>query len=290
MNKFVFSFIFFLFSFYFSSFAYAQDAPKISFGSIYYTKGATVVPGSNFSYDIYFFVDSEYGDRTAHISISLSKPEEWEVYVLPALETNTYNISGALVNATENIYVEPRPKLQSIPEEKEEGIYYIASPSGKGYLQAKKVTIYVNVPSDAEIGKSYVISATATAKYFGDLGSVAFSQSRGFDFTVTTKPATYTEQIVKPSNNTDQTNSTSNGSEVQTPSQLGSNQSESTLSENQSTNPQTQSEGNDLLNYVIIAVIAGAVVYFAMNYLNANKKPYKNYKIKNNKKDQEDEE
>ncbi len=286
MNKFVFSFLFFLFSFSLASVAFAQEAPRLAFGSIYYTKGAAVVPGSNFSYDIYFFVDSEYGDRTAHISISIDGPQGWNIYVLPELKNYTFNISGVLANSEENIYVEPRPKLQSIPDPKEEGIYYIASPSGKGYLQAKKVTIYVNVPEDVEIGKTYPILVSASAKYFGDLGSLSFSQSRNFDFNVLIKPPVYTEQIVsqpqQPAQN--ETNNVSSG-------QSQTNTTNGSSGELNNTNISSETrEGNELMSYVAVAIISAGVVYIIVKYTNANKKPYKNYKVKPKEREEESDE
>lgn len=294
MNKFVFSFIFILFSLNLSSLAFAQEQPRLAFGSIYYTKAATVVPGSNFSYDIYFFVDSEYGDRTAHISVSIEKPEGWNVYVVPEIQNVTYNISGVLVGSMENLYVEPRPKLQTIPEPKEEGIYYIPSPSGKGYLQAKKITIYVEVPENAEIGKSYLISATATANYFGELGSVMFSQSRGFDFTVTTKPAAYSEQIVKQEENkTNMTNTSIEEINQNISNQPSSNESQAVPKQEENKEESTiinnilvilrgdENKGNTILNYIMVVVLTAAIVYALIKYTSGNKK-YKNYKVKQN--------
>ncbi|MEM3455522.1 MAG: hypothetical protein QXT72_03075 [Candidatus Micrarchaeia archaeon] len=277
MNKFVFSFLLFLFSLNLANVVVAQDAPRLAFGSVYYTKGASVTPGSNFSYDIYFFVDSEYGDRTAHISVSVNSPDGWKTYVLPELTNRTFNISGTLATSEENIYVEPRPKLQSIPDPKEEGIYYIASPSGRGYLQAKKVTIYVNVPENAEVGKTYLISASAVAKYFGDLGSLSFSQARNFDFNVLIKPPVYTEQVITETQQPNQTRNESENTSQQSESNVSN---EGSIELNNSITTNEAKQGNEILSYIIVAVVSAAVVYILVKYGSGKKKPYKNYKVR----------
>jgi len=287
-NLFVFSFIFLLFSFSLFSLAYAQnqDQPKLALGSIQYQKAASATPGANFSFDIYFFIDEEYGTRTAHIQLGLDYPEGWNVYVFPPPEQYKWNISGVIVNSTENLYIEPRPLLQSIPEQGEEGIYYIASPSGRGYLQAKKATIYVNVPENAKIGESYQISVSAKANYFGGEGSIMFSQSRSFNFDVKIIAPQYTEQLVpeqqeKPVNENN----------------ISSNTSSSNISSNESGFTSEQTSGNQSLSsqeaesnigiYVVMAAVIVATAIIITKYIpSQSEKPYKKDYEKELKKNQ----
>jgi|GEM_PF-2680619 len=284
-NRFVFSFIFILFSLIFISIAYAQtnqSEPKLSFGSIQYQKAATATPGANFSFDLYFFIDQEYGTRTAHVQLGLNYPEGWNVYVIPSQKQYSWNISGIIVNSTENLYVDPRPLLQSIPEPGEEGIYYIASPSGRGYLQAKKATIYVEIPKDAKIGESYQISVSAKANYFGGEGSIMFSQSRSFNFDVKIVAPQYTEQLVtEPKEKA--TENTTNASSSNVSSNTSGITGEQT-SGNQSIS--YQQNQLDMGMYIIIAAVIVALAIIITKYIPSSQKPYKKDYEKEIKKNQ----
>lgn len=174
-----------------------EAAPKLSFGSVQPDRGASVSPGESVTFDLYFFVDEAYGTRTAHITITPTLvPQDWVVSVDPPVHPVTLNISGVITTGSENTYADPRPLLTELPNVSESGIYYIESPSGLGYLQARKVQITVNVPSNAEYGKTYDLSFTGGAQYYGAAGSVAFTQSRGFNYKVTVTTPTYIEQVV----------------------------------------------------------------------------------------------
>jgi len=191
-------FLSFIFIVLLAAAVFAQEAaPKLSFGTIQPDRGATVSPGATLKFDVYFFIDQEYGTRAAHVTILPTVvPQDWTVSVDPPLNDVTLNISGVIVTGSENLNVDPRPVLTVIPTPSEAGIYYIASPSGKGYLQAKKATIQVEVPNNAEVGKTFDLSMTGTAKYYGSAGSVLFTQSRGFSYQITVVSPTYTEQVV----------------------------------------------------------------------------------------------
>ena len=285
-NRFVFSFVFLLFSLSFISIAYAQtnqSEPKLSFGSIQYQKAATATPGANFSFDLYFFIDQEYGTRTAHIQLGLNYPQGWNVYVIPSQKQYSWNISGIIVNSTENLYVVPRPLLQSIPEPGEEEIYYIASPSGRGYLQAKKATIYVEIPKDAKIGESYQILIFATANYFGGEGSIMFSQSRSFNFDVKIVAPQYTEQLVTEPKEKATENTTSNVSSTNVSSNTSGITGEQASGNQSISYQQSQS---DIGIYIIIAAVIVALAIIITKYIPSSQKPYKNNYEKEIKKNQ----
>jgi hypothetical protein len=283
-NRFVFSFIFILFSLIFISIAYAQtnqSEPKLSFGSIQYQKAATATPGANFSFDLYFFIDQEYGTRTAHVQLGLNYPEGWNVYVIPSQKQYSWNISGIIVNSTENLYVDPRPLLQSIPEPGEEGIYYIASPSGRGYLQAKKATVYVQIPEDAKIGESYQISVFAKANYFGGEGGIMFSQSRSFNFDVKIVAPQYTEQLVTEPKEKATENTTNTSS-----SNVSSNELGITGEQASGNSISYQQSQLDMGIYIIIAAVIIALAIIITKYIPFSQKPYKKNYEKEIKKNQ----
>jgi len=286
-NRFVFSFIFILFSLIFISIAYAQtnqSEPKLSFGSIQYQKAASATPGANFSFDLYFFIDQEYGTRTAHVQLGLNYPQGWNVYVIPSQKQYSWNISGIIVNSTENLYVDPRPLLQSIPEPGEEGIYYIASPSGRGYLQAKKATVYVQIPEDAKIGESYQISVSAKANYFGGEGSIMFSQSRSFNFDVKIIAPQYTEQpVTEPKEKPTTENTTSNVSSTNVSSNTSGIGGEQASGNQSISYQQSQS---DMGMYIIIAAVIIALAIIITKYIPFSQKPYKKDYEKEIKKNQ----
>jgi hypothetical protein len=234
---------------------FAQEAaPKLSFGTIQPDRGATISPGSTLKFDVYFFIDEAYGTRAAHITISPAVvPQDWTVSVIPPLDDVTLNISGVIVKGSENLNVDPRPVLTAIPTPSEEGIYYIASPSGKGYLQAKKATIQVEVPANAEIGKTFDLSMTGTAKYYGSAGSVLFTQSRGFSYQITVVAPTYSEQVVTEPvvNSTTQAENTTSQISVQVNNTVTTTASQSGFSTGQ----------------VLIIVLVAVVAVFAITKL-----------------------
>ncbi|VVB73459.1 Uncharacterised protein [uncultured archaeon] len=254
MDRFFLSFVFITLL---SAAVFAQEAaPKLSFGTIQPDRGATTYPGSTLKFDVYFFIDEAYGTRAAHITISPALvPQDWLVSVDPPLNDVTLNISGVVVSGSENLNVDPRPLLSAVPETSESGIYYIASPSGKGYLQAKKATIQVEIPDNAEIGKTFDLSMTGTAKYYGSAGAVLFTQSRGFSYQITVIAPTYSEQVItQPAANESALNTTE-GSE-------GNKSSSVTVSQNT-----VISQGGFSTEQVLIIVVVAVVAVLAVTKL-----------------------
>ncbi|MCM8830623.1 MAG: hypothetical protein NC918_00290 [Candidatus Omnitrophica bacterium] len=187
---FIFIFIYFLY------FGYSQNA-LYDFGSMQQGKTFSAEPGEQLNLSLFFFVDKEYGNRITHVKLDISEKPNWDIYLIPPKHIELVNVSGVLVESEENIYVEPREVLPQKPEPGEEGITYIRSPSGKGYLQAKEVKIVVNVPKNAELGKIYPLVIRAEAFWFGREGNIALKQTRTFRFEIKTLKKEFSEEIVK---------------------------------------------------------------------------------------------
>ena len=177
---------------------YAQEQrPMFDFGSMQQGKGMSAEPGEEINFSIYFYVDKEYGNRITHVALSPAYfPDGWKVEIDPPLKTIQLNVSGILTNSSENLYVEPREVLPQIPSQPEPGIEYLKSPSGKGYLQAKKAIIKIKIPSTAELGKSYKVRISASAFWFGQSGQIALRQTRNFDYEIFLAKKQYIEEIV----------------------------------------------------------------------------------------------
>ncbi|MCX8195013.1 MAG: hypothetical protein N3G22_02815 [Candidatus Micrarchaeota archaeon] len=191
-----------LFLFFFATLLHPQTAENqtlFNFGTMQEGQKFVASPGSNLTFPIYFFMDEKYGNRITHVKLGVDElPPGWMVEFDPPMHSILVNVSGILVNSTENLYVTPKPVLPAIPENPEPGIYYLKSPSGKGYLQAKRVLVRVQVPKDAVLGKSYKLKLSATAFWFGQIGNVALQQSRAFNYDVIVAQKEYTEKILTP--------------------------------------------------------------------------------------------
>lgn len=192
-------FLFFLLFFYQFYQAFAQSPrPMYDFGSMQQGKTFSAEPGETINLSLFFFVDKEYGNRITHVSLDVSeKPEGWDIQIIPPKHKELVNVSGILVESEENIYVEPREVLPQKPQVAEEGISYILSPSGKGYLQAKEVKIVVKVPPNAKLGQTYPLKISAEAFWFGSEGNIALRQSRTFRYEIKVVRKEFSEEIVK---------------------------------------------------------------------------------------------
>lgn len=163
-------------------------------------------PGDTVTLNIFFFMDEEYGDRITHIKVATqSAPDGWEIEFDPPLHDEHYNISGVITLSQENLYVEPKPVLPEIPDPEEEGVYYLLSPSGKGYLQAKKLDIKVTIPESAQLGETYDLKFLAEAFWFEQTGNIALTQSRSFTFQIQLANLEYSEQLIDINSQTNQT-------------------------------------------------------------------------------------
>ena len=161
---------FFLLLFTFISIASASDVPLYNFGTMQDGMEYNATAGETLNVSLYFFMDEVYGNQVSHILLSPGNVRSpWEVEFTPAAHSATVDVGDTWVNITENIYVEPKPVLPEIPSPPEEGVEYLESPSGLGYLQAKKVEVSIKVPESIPSGFYHVI-ISAKAEYFGQAG------------------------------------------------------------------------------------------------------------------------
>jgi hypothetical protein len=125
-------------------------------------------------------------------------PEGWNIEINPEVHTEQFKVSGLTVNSTENLYVEPSVSTPDIPEDKPEGLEYIRMEGVDGYIPAKVVKITIRVPEEEEAGKTFRVGVEAIANWFGQKGMVTFSQSRTFDYYITTISKEYSEEVLQP--------------------------------------------------------------------------------------------
>ena len=165
------------------------------------------------TFKIYFFVDSEYGNRITHITLNASEvPDGWNVSVNPEIHQSIISVNGAQRTIIESLYVEPKPLINEseIPDPKPADTAYLNSPSGKGYLQAKMAEVSITVPDTAKPGNSGTVNIAGTAQWYGDQGIVLFTQARDFAYTISiVSPGEFTEEIITPVVNESQQNTTS---------------------------------------------------------------------------------
>lgn len=169
----------------------AEEAAKYNFGSMQADKELNMAPGETAITKLYFY--NIYGNRITHVSLSVGEaPENWGISFEPLLHETMVSISGVPTTIEENLYVEPSEAVEEIPATVPEGIEYISSPVG--YIGAKPVKVKIKVPANEKFGK-YKVTINALAEWLGQAGSVAFKQSRSFDYTVTVASKEFTEEI-----------------------------------------------------------------------------------------------
>jgi hypothetical protein len=176
--------------------AVAAEAPAFSLGTMQPINSYNAYPGENKTVDFYIF--NAYGNRISHIVLSVASNPDNLVIDLPPLETNTWNISGIMTPVEENLYVEPMPIVLEQPANPPAGIYYLKATNITGYIPAKKVTVTVRIPEDAQLGKTYEITINALAKWYGEAGTVQISQARPFSYRILVTTKEYSESLVQP--------------------------------------------------------------------------------------------
>lgn len=179
-----------------ASLALAQEAPRYNFGSMQPEKSLVIEPGKSITTKLYFY--NIHGNRITHIVLSIaSAPQGWDIKIEPGLHLQQYNVSGILVNITENLFVEPREPLAEKPETAEEGIEYLTASGVSGYIPAKVVRITITSPKNAPLGKRYGIKINAIATWLGQSGAGIVSQERSFDYEILTQLSEFREEVVK---------------------------------------------------------------------------------------------
>ena len=96
----------------FASLAYSQEQTLFNFGTMQEGNSFVAAPGENVSLGVYFFMDEQFGNRITHVSANVEQsPPGWVVSLDPPIGNTLVNVSGILVNSSENLYVMPRPVL-----------------------------------------------------------------------------------------------------------------------------------------------------------------------------------
>lgn len=187
-------FIVFLF---FTPLALAEDAPKYNFGTTAAGGMIFIQPGETLKVPaIYFF--NIYGNRITHVSLELTSTiKGWDVRIEPELNNVQVNISGTIVNASENLYVVPSQPEKNIPSTLPEGVQYITLGGIEGNIPTKVAYLNITAPPDTPIGGTYTISVKAIGRWFGQAANLALSQERSFDFKVQTVTHNFTEEVVQ---------------------------------------------------------------------------------------------
>jgi hypothetical protein len=175
-----------------------QEEPIYNLGTMQADKTLFIEPGGTGVAKLYFF--NIHGNRVTHVKLYVtSAPPGWEIRIEPELKTRQFEVSGIIVNSTENLYIEPSKPVPEVPESVPEGVEYITMGGVEGYVPAKVARIIITVPEDEPLGKTYKISIEAIANWFGQAGTVTFSQARSFSYSITTVSHVYTEKLVEKS-------------------------------------------------------------------------------------------
>jgi hypothetical protein len=177
-----------------SSAALAEEPAKYNFASVQGAKEIGILPGGEGAGNVYFYnID---GNRITHVTLDISQaPAGWQVELQPPLGETQVEINGQTVTVDENLYVEPSEVQSQEIKDVPEGMVCI--PVSKGYALAKEANIIIRVPAAEEIGTEGQITISATARWLGQSGAAAVSQSRDFSFTVeVVSEQTYEEKIL----------------------------------------------------------------------------------------------
>ena len=174
----------------------AASAPAYSLGTMQPINVYVTNPGKTVPVEFYIF--NAYGNRVTHVVISVvENPDNLQVQ-LPPLKTNMWNISGIMTPIQEHIYVEPMLMVAEKPANPPEGIYYLKTTNVTDYIPAKKVTVNVTIPENAQLGTEYKLSLMADANWYGELGTAQVSQSRPFAYRFVVVAENYSETLYTP--------------------------------------------------------------------------------------------
>jgi hypothetical protein len=165
-----------------ASSALAEEPAKYNFASVQGSQNIQILPGGDGTGNMYFY--NIEGNRITHVTLEVSHaPTGWQVEIQPPPGETQVEINGQVVNVTENLYVEPSEASSEVIKDVPEGMVCIPV-AQRGYALAKVARIIVQVPDSEAIGTQEEITVSATARWLGQGGAVAFSQSRDFDFTI----------------------------------------------------------------------------------------------------------
>jgi hypothetical protein len=175
----------------------AAQSPLYDFGTMQQGKTVQAEPGETVNLTLFFYVDEVYGNRITHVLLSVQNaPSGWPIEFNPPAHDEYLNVSGIMTTSHENVFVTPLPLLPEPPAVPTPGMEYLRSPSGKGFLQARRVQAIVRIPKDAALGQTYPVKILGEAFWFGQSGNIALKQTRSFEFQINTAKKEYTEQVV----------------------------------------------------------------------------------------------
>ncbi len=178
--------------------AMAEKAPKYNFATTQATPTINIQPGETLRVPaIYFF--NIYGNRITHVSLSITDfPKGWIVKLEPEMHEVQVNISGTILTQNENLYVPPSQPVKDVPAVVPEGMAYLTLGGVDGNVPVRIAYLNITVPTNTPLGGTYTISVKAVGSWFGQAGTLAFSQERSFDFKVQTAVHNFTEEEVQP--------------------------------------------------------------------------------------------
>jgi hypothetical protein len=165
-----------------ASSALAEEPAKYNFASVQGSENIQILPGGDGTGNMYFY--NIEGNRITHVTLEVSHaPTGWQVEIQPPPGETQVEVNGQVVTVTESLYVEPSEASSEVIKNVPEGMVCIPV-AQRGYALAKVARIIVQVPDSEAIGTQEEITVSATARWLGQGGAVAFSQSRDFDFTI----------------------------------------------------------------------------------------------------------
>ncbi len=185
---------FFIFLFLFSSFSSFVSA-SCSIGATPLAMGAKVEPGTTVEVTWNFY--NLYGDRTTHITVSKLIGPDWGITYNPELHEQAYDISGVIVNQTENVAI-PNSSVVvlTIPESIPEGWSYVKHPTKEGYIPVKQIKIYIEVPEKAKLWETSQFIFQAKGDCFMEPGTVIPAIAIQMKVNITTANLEFSEKPV----------------------------------------------------------------------------------------------
>lgn len=173
----------------------------------------TIPLGQRYTTPIYFY--NAYGDRLTHVVLTItSASEPIRVSLDPEAHVAQYNLSGLVVNVTENVLACPWPN-QPLPPGAQASleqpvlydsrdpncpgrVAYILAPRGDSYLPSSVVNVTFEVPEDTPVG-TYPVRLEASGFILGERGNVQPGIGGVFDYTIfVRRPGPLTEAPVTP--------------------------------------------------------------------------------------------
>ncbi|MFC1945872.1 hypothetical protein ACFLW1_01590 [Chloroflexota bacterium] len=162
--------------------ALAEDEPaRYNYATARLGSLIDVVPGETGQAAIYFY---NIGNRITHVTLDVEQaPDGFQVSFDPPLHDIRVMVGDETLTVTEHVYVEPAEPAAEEMTDIPEGTVSLEVPN-LGYMLAKAVYINVSVAETMPPGTSGDITIGSVARWLGQSGTVAFSQSREFVFTV----------------------------------------------------------------------------------------------------------